>query len=341
VWGHMQRAVGFSLAHRGPHGLLRLGFSDWDDTMNLDHGSGKAESVMASQQFCRAMLDLADLCDQLDKQSASRRYRQLHAEMSEAINRVAWDGKWFARAFDDEGKPVGVQAEQYHKISLNTQTWAVIGECAPSDRLMQAMHSAQEWLNSSFGLALLAPAYIHGDPRVPGTTTYPPGAKENGGIFCHSNTWAIIAAARLGWNDLAYQYYQQIMPLRRTDNDIFKVEPYVYCGNICGPEHPQFGYGRNSWLSGTASWTYVAATQWILGIRPTFRGLQIAPVIPVEWPGYKAIRIFRGVSYNITVKRQGSGNVVSLAVDGKQVEGNVVEFPPSDVKTVQVQVVLH
>jgi cellobiose phosphorylase len=336
VWGHMQRAMDFTLAHRGPHGLPRLGFSDWDDTMNLDHGSGKAESLMAAQQFCRALLDLADLCDHIGKDKDARHFRALKEEFTEIINRVAWDGEWYARAFDDDGKPVGVQAEEYHKIGLNTQTWAVIGECAPEDRARQAMRSAHSQLNSSFGLAILAPAYTHGDPRVGGTTTYPPGAKENGGIFCHSNTWAIIAAARLGWNDLAYQYYRQIMPLARIDNEVFKVEPYVYCGNICGPEHPQFGYGRNAWLSGTASWTYVAGTQWILGIRPTYEGLQVSPIIPQKWTGFSARRNFRGVTYNITVERAGSGNTITLTVDGKPVEGNVVPFPKDGTQAVDV-----
>jgi cellobiose phosphorylase len=340
VWGHMQRAVDFTLAHRGPHGLPRLGFSDWDDTMNLDHGSGKAESVMAAQQFCRVMLDLAELGDQLGNVDDGSRYRMLHKEMSELINHIAWDGEWYARAYDDEGKPVGVQVEAHQKISLNTQVWGVIGECAPEERASQAMCSAHAWLNSPFGLAILAPAYSRGEARIGGTATYPPGAKENGGIFCHTNTWAIIAAARLGWNNLAYQYYQQIMPLARSDNDVFKVEPYVYCGNICGPEHPQFGYGRNSWLSGTASWTYVAGTQWILGIRPTFKGLQVAPIIPEVWSGFKARRIFRGVTYHITVERAGSGNATSLTVDGKPIKGDVISFPPKGTQEVHVHVVL-
>ena len=126
------------------------------------------------------------------------------------------------------------------------------------------------------------PPYDQGNDRVRGTTTYPPGAKENGGIFCHANTWAIIAAAKLGWGERAYQYYRQILPLARKDVDRMKAEPYVYCGNIAAPEHKQYGYGRNSWLTGTASWTYVAGTQWILGIRPTYQGLEIAPVDPAE-----------------------------------------------------------
>jgi len=341
IWGHMQRAVEFTLEHRGPQGLPRLGFSDWDDTMNLDNGSGKAESVMAAQQFCRAMLDLAELSEHLGMMEDCRRYRMLHDEMEEIINRVAWDGAWYARAYDDEGRPVGVQAEEYHQIGLNTQTWGVIGECAPEERARQAMRSAHERLNSPFGLAILAPAYTHGDPRIGGTTTYPPGAKENGGIFCHTNAWAIIAAARLGWNDLAYQYYQQINPMARSDHDVFKVEPYVYCGNICGPEHPQFGYGRNSWLSGTASWTYVAGTQWILGIRPTYQGLKIAPIIPQAWNSFKARRVFRGVTYNIQVERVSRGNNATLKVDNVLIEGNIVPFPPEGTDEVQVKVELR
>lgn len=337
VWGHMRRAVEFTEKHRGPHGLPRLGFSDWDDTMNLDHGSGKAESVMAAQQFCRAMLDLVELCDALGKVDDAGRFRALKDEMAEKINLAAWDGEWYTRAYDDEGKPVGVKRAEFHQIGLNSQTWAVIGECAPRDRAEQAMRSAHTRLNSPFGIAILAPGYTHYDARVGGTTTYPPGAKENGGIFCHANTWAIVAAARLGWNELAYQYYRQIMPLRRTDSDVYKVEPYVYCANICGPEHAQFGYGRNSWLSGTASWTYVAATQWILGIRPTFAGLKVSPCIPAAWEGYSARRVFREVTYQISVKRIGSGNIAALTVNGKPIVGDVIPFPTDGTESVRVE----
>ncbi len=326
VWQHMLHGVQFTLEHRGPHGLPRLGFSDWDDTMNLDHGSGKAESVMAAQQFCRVMLDLAELCDHLDKIQDAQRFRTLKDEMAAIINRVAWDGAWYARAYDDEGLPVGVAGEEKHQIALNTQTWAVIGEVAPPERARQAMQSAHERLNTRFGLALMAPPYEQGNDRVRGTSTYPPGAKENGGIFCHANTWAIVAAAQMGWNERAYQYYRQLMPLAREDSDLYAVEPYVYCSNICGPTHPQFGYGRNAWLSGTASWMYVAATQWILGIRPTFKGLLIDPCIPAEWNGFRAIRYFRGACYQIQVDNPnhiGKG-VKSVVVDGEVLDGNIV-----------------
>ena len=338
IWKHMLRAVEFTLAHRGPQGLPRIGFSDWDDTMNVDHGSGKAESVWVGQHFCRAMLDLAELSDHLHATTDAQRFRALHKEMSQILNNVAWDGAWYARAYDDEGKPVGVKSESHHKIALNTQTWAVIGEAAPTKRAEQAMASAHEHLNSKFGLALLWPAYEKGDERVRGTTTYPPGAKENGGIFCHANTWAIVAAAKLGQAERAMQYYLQITPFSRKDIDCMKVEPYVYCGNVAGPEHKQFGYARNAWLSGTASWTYVAGTQWILGIRPTHQGLMIAPVIPEKWKGFKATRVFRGVRYAIEVKRQGKGHVVALTVDGRAIDGSIVPLPAEGTKEVKVKV---
>lgn len=340
IWNHMLRAVEFTLAHRGPQGLPRIGFSDWDDTMNVDHGSGKAESVWVAQHFCRAMLDLAELAGHIGATSDAERFRRLHREMAEVTNRVAWDGEWYARAFDDEGRPVGVKAEAHQKIALNTQTWAVIGEVAPPERARRAMDSAHQHLHCKYGLALLWPAYVKGDERVRGTTTYPPGAKENGGVFCHANTWAIVAAAKLGMAERAMQYYLEITPLTRTDLDVMKVEPYVYCGNITGPEHRQFGYARNAWLSGTASWTYVAGTQWILGIRPTYRGLEVAPTIPESWPGFQATRIFRGVRYEIVVARQGKGRGVALTVDGKPIAGSIVPLPPAGTQQVKVEVAL-
>jgi cellobiose phosphorylase len=338
VWNHMMCAIEFTLQHRGPQGLPRIGFADWDDTMNVDHGSGKAESVWCGQQFCRTLLDLAELSQHMRKTDDANRFRALHAEMAGIINKVAWDGDWYARAFDDEGKPIGVKSETHHQIALNTQTWAVIGDAAPADRGRRAMEQAHEKLNSKFGLALLWPAYTEGDERVRGTTTYPPGAKENGGIFCHANTWAIVAAAKLGMAERAMQYYLQITPFMRRDVDCMKVEPYVYCGNVTGPEHKQYGYARNAWLSGTASWTYVAGTQWILGIRPTYSGLAIAPVIPEKWKGFKATRLYRGVRYLIGVKRVGKGSAVQLTVDGRVVTGCVVPLPAAGTKEVKVEV---
>jgi cellobiose phosphorylase len=340
VWEHMLRAIDFTLQHRGPHGLPRLGFSDWDDTMNLDHGSGKAESVWCGEQFCRAVLDLADLCVYINKNEEAAHFKQIHQEIAAIISQDAWDGKWYARAYDDLGNPVGIESETHNKISLIPQAWSVIGEVDSKERQACAMESLHERLNTPYGVTLMSPPYDGYDLRVRGTSTYPPGAKENGGIFCHANAWAIIAAAKSGQADRAYQYYCQISPLARTDADLYQSEPYVYCQNICGPDHPQYGLGRNAWLTGTASWTYVAGVQWILGIRPTFHGLMVSPAIPSQWNGFEATRIFRGVNYKIKVKRGGPGERSGLKVDRKFIEGDTIPFPLKGTQEVDVELIL-
>jgi cellobiose phosphorylase len=202
------------------------------------------------------------------------------------------------------------------------------------------MESAHKRLNTPFGLAIMTPPYTESDERVRGTSTYPPGSKENGGIFCHANTWAVAAAAKLGWGDRAYQYYRQYLPLARQDLDRTMVEPYVYCGNLCGPDHPLFGRGRNGWLSGTASWSYVAATQWILGIQPTYQGLRIQPVLPSHWDGFEVQRFFRGTHFEISVKRATGADKPGITVDGSHTDGKVVFLPEQSGNTVKVTVII-
>jgi cellobiose phosphorylase len=235
---------------------------------------------------------------------------------------------------------VGIESETHNQISLIPQAWAVIGEVDNAKRQAQAMQSLHERLNTPFGVTLMTPPYDGYEFRVQGTSTYPPGAKENGGIFCHANAWAIIAAAKSGQAERAYQYYRQIMPLGRTDADVYQSEPYVYCQNICGPDHPQYGLGRNAWLTGTASWTYVAGVQWILGIRPTYDGLMVSPAIPSGWDGFEAKRIFRGVTYTIKVMRGDAGESSGMAVDGKSIEGNIIPLPPQGKREIDVKLVL-
>jgi cellobiose phosphorylase len=351
IWEHVMRAVGFTLRKRGAHGLPLIGFADWDDTMNLDHGSEKAESIWTGMLFCRVMLDLAELCKYNGDFEKMREFESLHREMAEKINMVSWDGEWYARAYDDEGRPVGVKGEKYHWINLIPQVWAAIADLGDDEKARKALESACRFLNTPLGLRLMRDPFnskkadvdsvdVESLKRFGGTATYPPGLKENGGIFNHANTWAIVAAAKLGLGDLAHQFYRQILPLRRRDMDTLRTEPYVYSQNIAAPEHPEYGRARNSWLTGTASWVYVAATQWILGIRPTFEGLKIAPCIPESWNGFKARRVFRGVTYHITVKRFGRGNRVSLKVNGKLVNGDTVLFPPEGVASMEVEVFL-
>ena len=340
VWEHMMRAIQFTLSHRGPKGLPRIGFSDWNDTLNIDHGSGKAESVWTGQLFCRVTSDLGELCEYLGKMEQKRFFSNLHQEMADIIQAQSWDGKWFARAFDDNGDVIGTQNAPNQQISLNPQTWSVLGEIGRRDRQLEAMRNAEEILSTSFGLMLMSPPYSKYDLRIQGTTTYPPGAKENAGIFCHANAWAIISAAKLGQTDKAFEFYKKLIPLARLDADTYAAEPYVYCSNICGPDHPQFGLGRNSWLSGTASWMYIAATQYILGIQPTYVGLRITPAVPDYWQTYTVKRWWRKKLFSIIVNREGPGTRVKIKVNGEEIDGDTVPYETDYPEIVNVHVSL-
>jgi cellobiose phosphorylase len=250
--------------------------------------------------------------------------------MQARVETAAWDGDWYLRYFDYDGTPLGSQQNEKGKIFLNGQSWAVLSGFASPERARKAMDAVNEHLNTKFGIKLSTPGFDGYDPRFGGVTTYPPGAKENGGIFLHPNPWAVIAETLLGDGDRAYEYYAQINPAARNDSiELYESEPYVYPQNVLGDEHPQFGLARNSWLSGTASWMYQAGTQWILGIRAEYNGLRVAPIIPKAWKGFSATRKFRGASYQIEVVRVGAGNSVSLEVDGKAVEGNIIPLAPA------------
>jgi cellobiose phosphorylase len=185
------------------------------------------------------------------------------------------------------------------------------------------------------------PAYSRYYLHLGEISSYPPGYKENAGVFCHTNPWIMIAEAVVGRGDRAYDYYTRINPsAREAISQVHRCEPYVYAQMIAGRDAATHGEAKNSWLTGTAAWNYVAITQWILGIRPSYDGLQIAPVIPIDWPGFTVRRVFRGVNYHITVKRVGGGNAVILTVDGRPVEGDVVPLPPRGTTDVHVEVTL-
>jgi cellobiose phosphorylase len=203
----------------------------------------------------------------------------------------------------------------------------VLSGFAPPERARQALDSVRDRLNTPKGIKLSAPGFNGFDPARGGVTTYPPGAKENGGIFLHPTPWVIIAETLLGRGDLAYAYHRQINPVLKNDClDEFQCEPYVFPQNILGDEHPQFGLARNSWLSGTAAWAYRAVTQHLLGLRPAYAGLVIDPCLPAAWDGFQAVRRFRGAVYRVEVQNPDHvcRGLVSLRVDGQPLEGHTV-----------------
>jgi cellobiose phosphorylase len=207
------------------------------------------------------------------------------------------------------------------------------------DRAQKALNSVSEHLATPHGIVLQQPAFTKYYLHLGEISSYPPGYKENAGIFCHTNPWVMIAEAKVGCGDRAHDYYLRINPSAREDlSDLHRCEPYVYAQMIAGKDAATHGEAKNSWLTGTAAWNYVAITQWIIGIRPTYNGLQVAPVIPTSWKGFAAKRSYRGVNYKIQVQRKGPGNSVQLEIDGKPIRGNIIPLPAEGTKEVRVRV---
>ena len=322
VLDHAKRGLNFTRTDIGKHGLPRLGFADWNDTVNMPTGS---ESLFTANLYGVALREFIGLLKYIDQPTDE--FEQAYKEMQDRIEEHGWDGEWYVRYFDNEGNPLGSHKNEYGQIYLNGQSWAVLSGFASSERAKRAMQSVYEKLNTKYGIKLSYPGFNGYDPKYGGVTTYPPGAKENGGIFLHPNPWAMIAETMLGNGDRAYEYYSQINPAGKNDSiDLYEIEPYVYAQNILGDEHPQFGLGRNSWLSGTASWCYQAGTQWILGIRAEYDGLLIDPCIPSRWDGFKVTRKYRGVTYHIIVTnpQHVCKGVAKVTVNGEQVVGGLI-----------------
>jgi cellobiose phosphorylase len=371
---HLQRSMQYTLDRLGPHGLPLIGRADWNDCLNLNcfsetpgesfqttenRGEGKvAESVFIAGQFVLAAKEMAGIAEQVAGgkwqvagQAASDLlaacnlqpatfYLQRAREMEAAVRSHGWDGAWFLRAYDALGGKVGSRECDEGQIFIEPQGMCVMAGIGLEDGLAeQALASVQDHLATEHGVVLLQPAYTQYRVHLGEISSYPPGYKENASIFCHTNPWIMIAEAMLGHGQEALDTYHRICPsAREARSDVHRCEPYVYAQTIAGKDAPSHGEAKNSWLTGTAAWNYVAITQWILGIRPSHDGLRVAPVIPASWPGFTATRQLRGVTYHIDVRRAGPGNSVALTVDGQPVAGDVVPLPRPGVGEVRVAV---
>ncbi len=339
VMDHMKRSLEFTKSDTGKHCLPHLGYADWNDCVNLPTG---AESLFNTHLYGKDLLEMVELCEYLGDKDSALKYKQEYETLKETFNKYCWDGEWYVRYFDSDGTPLGSHKNKHGKIYINAQSWPVISGMATPERAEKALESLNKMLNTSKGIKLSTPGFNGYDRTKGGITTYPPGAKENGGIFLHTNPWVIIAETILGHGDRAFEYYNQINPAAKNDIiEEYECEPYVYAQNILGDEHPQFGLARNSWLSGTSSWMYQSATKYILGLKPRYDGLEIDPCIPKKWNGFKIARKYKDAVYQINIKNPDHKNkgVSSVKVDGKEINGNII---PSfeDGKTHSVEVIM-
>ncbi len=310
VLEHLCKALEFTENHRGKHGLPLIGFADWNDTLNLQREKQSAESVWTGMLYCYTLKEMSALMNYIGREDLKNKYLNYYYEQKKAINTHGWDESWYLRAFAENGNPLGSRKSESGKIFLNPQSWAIISEIAEQKKGKMILKNVKEYLDSKYGVTLLYPAYSAFDEKIGGLTTYPPGAKENGGIFMHANPWLIIAEVLSGNHEQAYRYYRKVLPPLRDDPDLYRVEPYVYCQNVLGKEHPQFGLGSNSWLTGTAAWMYRAAINYILGIRPDYDGIIIKPSVPDNWDEFKVKRKIRDKVLNIIFKKSNKTKIL-------------------------------
>lgn len=362
LYEHLERSIQYTLDRRGPHGLPLIGRADWNDCLNLNCFSdtpgqsfqtttskdGKtAESVFIAGLFVLAANEMAELTAAMKATQTSvdlphrpaEHYHAAASQLEQAVWDAGWDGEWFRRAYDDFGHVLGSKENQEGQIFIEPQGMCVMASLGAQDgRAQKALDAVNARLATPHGIVLLNPAFTNYYLHLGEISSYPPGYKENAGVFCHTNPWVMIAETKIGRGDQAYDYYLRINPSAREDlSEIHRCEPYVYAQMIAGKDAPTHGEAKNSWLTGTAAWNYVAISQWILGIRPSYAGLVVEPVFPTEWKHFEVQRYFRGVWYFIEVTRTGPGNSISLSVGGRQLEGCTIPLPEPGVKEIQVK----
>lgn len=358
LYEHLQRSIQYTLERLGPNKLPLIGRADWNDCLNLNCFSDTpgqsfqtttnkdgttAESVFIAGLFVLACNEMKGLAEHRKDKAEATKVTKAAADMEKTVWAAGWDGDWFRRAYDDFGHVLGSKENTEGRIFIEPQGICIMaGLGVENGNAVKALDSVAEHLATPHGIVLQQPAFSQYYLHLGEISSYPPGYKENAGIFCHTNPWIMIAEALVGRGDKAFDYYKRINPSARENiGELHKCEPYVYAQMIAGKDAATHGEAKNSWLTGTAAWNYSAITQSILGIRPTLDGLEVSPSIPASWDGFTATRVFRGVTYNISVEnpKHVSSGVANVTVNGKQVEGSLIRAE-AGVKEVNVKVVM-
>ncbi len=355
---HLRRSFNFTDTHKGPHGLPLIGRADWNDCLNLNCFSEEpgesfqtfgpsegpvAESVFIAGMFVKYGKEYAELCEARGLEEEAKKVLSSVSEMEKAIESAGWDGEWFLRAYDAESKPIGSHVNEEGQIYIEPQGMCIMAGVGTEDgKALKALKSVEERLDTEYGIVLLQPAYTRYHVELGEISSYPPGYKENAGIFCHNNPWVACAETVMGHGNRAFEIFKKTCPVYLEEkSEIHRTEPYAYCQMVAGCDAPTFGEGKNSWLTGTAAWTFTTISQYILGIKPSLKGLTVDPCIPSFLKSYSVDRIFRGVTYHITIENpDGSEHgVKSMTVNGKSVDGNLIP-PVTDAKEAEVKVVM-
>jgi cellobiose phosphorylase len=339
---HLERNLNFTFTDVGKRGLPLIGHADWNDAIDAAGIKHRGESVWLAQALVRSLRMLAELCSIAGKDTSAKRYLKLARQMQERIDRYCWDGSWYKRGFTDDGTVYGSKVNKEGKIYLNTQSWAILADMIDSKKLKKILASVEKYLDGPHGLALFWPAYSKWNSKLGRISMFSEGTKENAAVFCHAVTFMVVAYLSIGEGRRAYEAMRKIMPNAQADYDLYQTEPYVYAEYLVGPGHPYlYGEGAFTWITGTAGWTFMAATEWMLGARRDYEGLRIDPCIPGHWRRCSIRRPFRGAIYEIEIENpQGKEHgVKEIYVDGDKIEGNLIK-PHQDGRTHKVKVIM-
>jgi len=345
LFEHLKRSFFHVVDNVGPHGLPLIGRADWNDCLNLNYFSeepgesfqttenkagGSAESILIAGMFVHIGPDYVELARRRGLHDEATAAQEHIDQMRETVLEHGWDGDWFLRAYDFFGNKVGSKENEEGQIWIEPQGFCVMAGIGVEDgRAKRALDATKERLDTPHGIVLLNPAYTRYYVEYGEVSTYPPGYKENAGIFCHNNPWIIIAETMIGRGERAFEYYKQIAPAYREDiSEVHKLEPYVYAQMIAGKDAVRKGEAKNSWLTGTAAWNFVAVSQHLLGVRPGYDGLIVDPCLGPEIPEFTVRRTIRGATYVINVVN-GGGKGAHLTVNGVPIEGTEVPYAPA------------
>ena len=341
---HLRISFDHVVNNLGPHGLPLIGRADWNDCLNLNCFSwdpnesfqttennsegSKAESLMIAGLFVFCGKQYVELCQYVKNHEEARRAQSHLDAMNDAVKKYGWDGEWYLRAYDFYGNKIGSDENEEGKIFIESQGFCTMAGIGQEDGMVdKALDSCKKYLDSAHGMVLNHPAFTRYYVEMGEISTYPAGYKENAGIFCHNNPWVIIGETVAHRGNDAWEHYTKICPAWIEDQQLHKVEPYVYCQMVAGKDAAKPGEGKNSWLTGTAAWNWYTITQFILGIKPTFDGIKIEPCIPSTLKEYRVKRCLRGAEYDITVENPDGkeSGVREMTVDGAPITGNVIQ----------------
>lgn len=337
ILDHLIAIITFVKNNLTKRNLPIFGRGDWNDTLDYIGGKNGGESVWGGMFYVAMINELIDLLNFTNKSEYIPEITNLKNKINNSLEELCWDGEWFVRAFGENHTKIGSKENKYGKIFINSQSWSVISQCSDKEKLITAMNSVAEHLDTEFGPKICAPAFREIDPKIGLITRCVRGKKENGAIFCHPVPWVIMAECLLKRGNKAYNYFKKILP-NNIDSDIFVAEPYVFSQYITSNEHDSPGRASHSWQTGTAAWMYRVSYDYIAGIRSTYKGLMIDPVIPSSWKQIKIYRKFRNTLYVINVENpEGKeSGIKSIEVNGKPISGNILPLTNEEKCNVRV-----